>query len=360
MRIAILVYSLTGGGAERVAALWAKGFAERGHQVVVVVNDDKGPVTYGLSDNVLLKSVTSQLRLGILRVLDRVWKLRKLLIKEKPQVVIELMPSYERIVAMFGLKCIRISTEHNSFERPENTDDELNVIKKFYLNRLYDHVTVLTQADMKVIGNRLKHVTVMPNPLALKPARSVPPKEKVVLAVGRKDSWFYKGFDNLIRSWERVAAEAKGWKLQIVGGSNGEGQAYLERLCKECGVTDSVEFPDFQSDILPCYQQASIFVLSSRYEGFGLVLIEAMSQGCACIACDYKGRQSEILTNGKNGVTCEPDNVEVLANAIRQLIVDDERRVQLQANAIQRAADFSLGKIMDRWEEIIRTCRIKN
>ena len=118
-------------------------------------------------------------------------------------------------------------------------------------------------------------------------------------------------------------------------------------------MADSVDFPDYQSDIQPYYQRAAIFVLSSRYEGFGLVLIEAMSQGCACVACDYKGRQSEIVTNGVDGMTCEPDHVEALAQAIKKLIADDELRAQLQVNAIRRAEDFSIGHIMDRWEGLL-------
>ena len=269
-------------------------------------------------------------------------------------MAIDVQPTFDRIIARLGLGCYNISTEHNSFERPENAEHKLNWFRKYLQNQLYDHVTVLTQADKDVIGNSLKHVTVLPNPLALEPAQFVPTKGKIVLAVGRKDDWHCKGFDVLIKAWSLIVPDAKEWKLLIVGGSTCGGQAYLKRLCQEYGVVDCVDFHDYQSNIQQYYQQASIFVLSSRYEGFGLVLIEAMSQGCACVACDYKGRQSEIVTNGVDGVTCEPDNVEALANAIRLLIVNEERRVQLQSNAIKRAADFSLDNIMDRWEMILR------
>lgn len=353
MRIAILVYSLTGGGAERVAALWAKGFAERGHQVMVVVYNDLLPVSYALPRDVQLRRVVSHKSNGILRVLDRMWKLRRLLRQEKSELVIDVIPSLERILSRVGLGCYNISTEHDSFERPDNAEEKLEWFTKFYVNRLYDQVTVLTQADKDVIGRRLRHVTVMPNPLALELAPSVPPKEKIVLAVGRKDSWHYKGFDILIKAWSQISADAAGWRLQIVGGSDGSGQAILEGLCQECGVGDTVDFPEFQNDILPYYQRAGIFVLSSRYEGFGLVLIEAMSQGCACIACDYKGRQSEIISNGVDGVTCEPDNVDALAKALRLLINDEDKRRLLQENAIHRAADYKLDRIMERWERVI-------
>ena len=353
MRITILVHRLTGGGAERVAALWANGFSERGHDVHVITFDDKSPQTYLLCDGIKTTSVVPCANNRLLRVAERIVRLRRTLKQVRPDVVIEVIPGWQRTVAMLGLGCRKISTEHDSFERPANAVHKLNCFKKFWWNKLYDHVTVLTQADKNVIGNGIKHVTVMPNPLALTPAKSVPRKDNIVLAVGRKDDWHYKGFDILIKAWAQVAMDAKEWKLEIVGSSPKGKQSYLEQLCRELNVEDSVEFPCYQENIQPYYEKASIFVLSSRYEGFGLVLIEAMSQGCACVACDYKGRQSEIVTNGVDGVTCEPDNVNALATTIKCLIADDEMRTLLQANAIRRAADFKLDRIMERWDEVL-------
>jgi len=359
MKIALLVHKLTDGGAERVAVLWANGFQKRGNEVQIIIFDDEKPRTYGLSDSINTVSIVSYKKNRLQRVLDRIIKLRRTLKESHPDVAIEVMPGWQRLISMIGLDVIKISTEHQPFEHPENADRKVNKVSKFWLNRLYDYVTVLTQADKDVIGNRLKRVTILPNPLAIEPVQYVPLKEKIILGVGRKDAWLYKGFDNLIKAWAQVAHDVSGWKLQIVGSSTKGGQGYLETICQDYGVTDSVEFPDYQSDIQPYYQRASIFVLSSRYEGFGLVLIEAMSQGCACVACDYKGRQSEIVTNGVDGVTCEPDNVDALASAIKALIADDEFRTELQVNAIRRASDFSVEHIMDRWEQIFEKCGLK-
>ena len=354
MKIVVIVHTLTGGGAERVAAMWANGFRERGHEVEVVIFDADSPRTYALREDIPVAVVTSRRQWAVARVIERIVKLRRVLEGIAPDVVIEAMPGWKRLVAMIGMSCKKIATEHDAFERPENAKEQLNEFRMYQLNRLYDHVTVLTQADKDVIGKRLKHVTVLPNPLALKPATAVPEKERIVLAVGRKDAWHCKGFDVLIKAWSQVSACADGWKLQIVGGSDRGGQEILEHLCEEYGVTGSVDFPDYQCDVQPYYRRAAIFVLSSRYEGFGLVLIEAMSQGCACIACDYKGRQSEIVTNGVDGMTCEPDNVEALASAIGNLIADNDLRIHLQKNAIRRSADFSIEKIMERWDEIFK------
>ena len=132
-----------------------------------------------------------------------------------------------------------------------------------------------------------------------------------------------------------------------------------------------IEFLGFRKDIEELYKKSSIFVLSSRYEGFGLVLIEAMSQGCAPVACDYKGRQREILNPSsalpegegepnrkieitENGILCEPDNVEALASAIRKMIKDDNYRERIQHNATTRSKDFIKEKIMNKWNDIFR------
>ena len=358
MRIVIVVQHLTGGGAERVAALWAKGFAQKGHEVYVVITNDQKPVTYLLPDNVKLLSAASHKKNKVLRVVERMCKFRRLFKKIRPQVAIDVQPTFDRIIARFGLGCYNVSTEHDSFERPKNAEYKLEWFRKYWINQLYDHVTVLTQADKDVIGKRLRHVSVLPNPLALEPAATVPHKERIVLAVGRKYAWHYKGFDLLIKAWAKIRAEVSGWKLQIVGDSRRGGQDFLEQLCRELSVTDSVEFPDFQQNIQSYYERAAVYVLSSRYEGFGLVLIEAMSQGCACVVCDYKGRQCEIVTSGVDGITCEPDNINDLAKAIRTLIVDEELCSRLQVNAVRRAGDFSIENIMDRWEEILRKVTI--
>lgn len=132
-----------------------------------------------------------------------------------------------------------------------------------------------------------------------------------------------------------------------------------------------IEFLGFQKDIESLYKKSEIFVLSSRYEGFGLVLIEAMSQGCACVACDYKGRQREILNPSsalpegegepnrkieitENGILCEPENVEALALSLKKMIKDEKYRHIVQRNAIERSRYYDMEHTMDRWEEFLQ------
>lgn len=356
MKIAIIVHTLTNGGAERVAAMWAQGFDKKGYEVVVIIHDENCPITYTLPEKVRLEIVVSHKRGQILRTVDRIFKLRSMLKTERPDVVIDVMPDYWKLAAMVGLKMKKVSTEHNTFERPENAEQKYDKKRKIYLNRLYDHVTVLTQADKKVIGTQLKHVTVLPNPLAFEPVSIIPEKEKVILAMGRLDAGHSKGFDILIKAFGMASLD--GWSLQIAGSGKPESLAKYKKLAKDCGVEQQVQFVGFVNNPISLYQKASIFVLSSRYEGFGLVLIEAMSQGCACIACDYKGRQKEIITSDKQGITCETENVEGMAKSIQTLVRDDNLRRSMAANAIERSKEFCIDKIVERWEQVFKEMNI--
>lgn len=400
MKIVIVCSRLCFGGAERVAVLWANGFHRNGYEVVVVSNL-LDPVTYQLDDGIVLEKLVSVNQNKLKKWLSSFVNVRRVLKKYNPDVIIGVLATCSFIsrVASFGLHIPIVATEHDSFERPASAPFGFwNRFSKFYLNKLYKHITVLTHADKKVIGKRLKHVNVMPNPLSLSPVENIPQKQNVVLAMGRLDAWHYKGFDVLIKAWRHVNGKLKidngelssngePWKLQIAGTGSGESLNYLKQLCKENGVEDTVVFLGFRKDVENLYQDASIFVLSSRYEGFGLVLIEAMSQGCACVACDYKGRQREILcpeaptqvgdsgvqkSNGvqglnvalqrsncevevcENGILCEPDNVEALAEAMAKMITNNEYRESVRMNAIGRSKFYAIESTIDRWDLLIK------
>ena len=231
---------------------------------------------------------------------------------------------------------------------------------KFKDSLNYDCLTVLTDADRLILEQMMdkdfmKKVFVLPNPVSFKPLDVVPAKEKVVLAAGRLNAWHYKGFDLLLKAWAMVQKDFPEWKLKIAGSGDNH---FLLGICSELGICNRVEFLGFV-DLKKEYEKAGIFVLSSRYEAFGMVLTEAMSQGCACIACDYKGRQREIITDDNQGVLCPPDNEKAIAEALRKVISDDNYRHILQKNAIKRSRFYELPNIMKRWNEIFEKMGIK-
>lgn len=354
------------GGAERVASLWADGFIDNGHSVLFVTNINESQDFQTISQVVPLTNASGN---KVTRYINAIPRVRQYCKEFHPDIIIGVMYvcSFVAKISSMRLNIPVIATEHNSFERPKSAPMSIiNKLFKYKVNRIYDAVTVLTKADEAFIGNSLSNVHVMPNPLALTPLNVLATKKKYVLAAGRLDEWYTKGFDVLIKAWgtmlrnEEAKAqsgdseieELKEWKLKIAGRGNENSITYLKKLCKDYGVEDSVEFLGFVSDMKSLYEKASVFVLSSRYEGFGMVLIEAMSQGCACIACDYKGRQREIIQNESQGLCCEPDNVDVLVNTLQRMIFDDNYRESVRPNAIERSKFYSINNVVDRWESL--------
>lgn len=355
MKIFIVCNKLGGGGAERVAALLATGFSLKGHEVYIITNlFDKRD--YSVANQVALLQLFPDTSNKYKRWYGAVSLLRKYIRTYTPDVIIGIMGACALIgkLAALGKNVPIIMTEHNAFERPIYAPLTFTKkIFKFYINRLYDCVTVLTEADKKVIGDRLKKVYVMPNPLALRPYVDICEKKNKILAAGRLNDWFVKGFDLVIKAWGTIASDYPEWTLEIAGTGDNESIELLNKLIKDNEVTNCVKLVGFRNDVESMYQESSIFVLSSRYEGFGLVLIEAMSQGCACIACDYGGRQLEIIENEENGILCPPDEVDKLAESIQKLISNRQYRELLQKNAPKRAMQYELMAIMERWEDLL-------
>jgi len=368
----ILQARLCYGGAERVGVALANGFAKRGNSVTMVANLFE-PQTYQLDENIVLKNLVATNKNKLKKWLSSFLFVRKYLKEIRPDVIIGIMGTTALVarISSLGLGIPVIMTEHWAFEMPpEHPFSVKEYFFKFYANKIYRSVTVLTEADKKVIGKKLKNVVVMPNPLTLEPANGVPKKKKVILAAGRLTAWEVKGFDVLIKAWGTIAKKYPDWTLQIAGQGEKDDEQRLLDWAAGCEVGKQFKLLGFCNNVKDLYSESEIFVLSSRYEGFGLVLIEAMSQGCACVACDYKGRQAEILSPSgderrktkdeksgievtENGILCEPDNVDALAEGIEKMICDEEYRRNAQWNAIKRSKYYSLENTMDRLESML-------
>ncbi len=363
MNILISVHKLTCGGAERVAASWANGLSLLGHNVFVV--SDFQDATYQLNTAVrkiqcpiltnfnFIGKIILRLRYGR--------KLWKTICQNNIDVLIDVLYPYP-ITSIIALKfvlrkrVVHIATDHNAYSRPPGVKMSFKTrFEKFFLNRFYDKVTVLTKVDHSILNVRgIHNACVLYNPLFLTPIENIPKKEKIVLAVGRIDAWYVKGFDLLIKAWNYVNPVFPEWQLHIVGMGSTEN---INRLSKLSIVPDSIKIKPFTQDIGEEYKRAAMFVLSSRYEGWGLALVEAMSQGCAAIACDYNGRQAEIITDGYNGLLCPTDNIKELAGTINNLIRNKELRNAIQRNAPVSVKRFSEQEVAKELESIV--CSLK-
>ena len=361
MHVLIFVEKLSIGGAERVASLWADGFINKGYDVSIITCTQSA-VDYPLSEKVNVLNIYPFSKFKIVNKCAWVWKLRPLIKKISPTVIITLLYPWnvKVLLSSIGLGIPLINTEHGVLERPSHSKHSF--FRKFninYINRFFDLVTILTNADKSVVQGKLRNIYVLPNPLSFKPIDRLQEKKKIILASGRLDAWHYKGFDILLKSWAKIAHNFPEWRLLICGAGSKASLDYLKSIVSSYSIESQVEFSGFCNNIEKVYRESEIFVLSSRYEAFGMVLIEAMSQGCACIACDYKGRQREIITNNLQGVLCPTEDEHAVAEALQKVISDDKFRHVLQQNAIERSKFYELPNIMKCWDEIFEKIGLK-
>lgn len=359
MKILVCVHNFNNGGAERVASLWIKGFIQRGYSVTALTCGEERENDYDIPDSVNVVNINPSGNI-LSKNIRRIKMIRNVIKGYSPDVIIILQHPWIWWIpfAKIGMNIPIVNTEHNSFERPTTAPmPRKTYFEKFYLNRVFNVVTVLTEADKNIIGKKLSNVCVLPNPLAFEPIDHVKDRDEIVLAMGRLDVGHTKGFDVLIKAFGMTNND--GWLLKIAGGGKPENVKKYKEMAEDYGIANRVEFLGYVKDPASLFRRASIFVLSSRYEGFGLVVTEAMSQGCACIACDYKGRQSEIILDQSMGMVCPTENAEALAECINRMINDSIYRESIRKNAIERSKDFTVEKIIDRWDEIFRFLKIK-
>ena len=170
---------------------------------------------------------------------------------------------------------------------------------------------------------------------------------KTVLAAGRLTP--QKGFDMLIHAWARVASVHPDWRLRICGG--GDREENLRQLVVDEGLADVIELPG-RRDLEEEMANASIFVLSSRFEGFPLVLLEAMSKGMAVVSFDCPTGPGEVIDDHRNGILIPARDVERLAAGIIELIEDADLRRRVGPAAVEAARDYTIEAVGPRWERL--------
>jgi glycosyltransferase involved in cell wall biosynthesis len=220
--------------------------------------------------------------------------------------------------------------------------------------RALDAMVVLTDADRRAYEEMLGGATPVARIPNAAPELEGPVSDgsrPVVLAAGRLSP--QKGFDLLIAAFARVAREEPDWTLQICGAGR-DGPA-LRRLVDELAVSSHVSLRGNVRDIAGAMEQASIHVLSSRWEGLPMVVIEAMSKGLPVVAFDCPTGPAEIVEHGTTGLLVPPEDVDALAESILELIRDEPMRRRLGAAGAERARDFALSRIGPLWDELLES-----
>ncbi|MEU0598622.1 glycosyltransferase [Streptomyces sp. NPDC006393] len=239
-----------------------------------------------------------------------------------------------------------IGMTHESFETCRKTARFARV-KKYFKD--VDRLLALTQEDAdRWVGEGLNNLGFMPNPLPIVPDTPSQRTEKVVASIGRLSH--EKGVDLLLDAWAEAAQRQPGWTLRIYG--RGEAEAELRQRCADLGLEDSVDFAGQTDDVPGALRASSVFVQSSRGEGFPLVLLEAMACGVPCVAFDCAPGVREIVGHEEDGLLARPGNTFELARHLVRLMSDEQLRDSMGEQALRSARRFDPETITDRWEEL--------
>ena len=346
MKILFVISSLSSGGAERVMSILANQFI-KSHEVIIVTMA-KTDSFYSLHKNIkhiklnLLKNSKNILQ-SVMNNLYRIKAFVEIFKKENPDVIISFM-THTNILAIIASKIAKkkiIISERIAYDFYNSKI--LNFIRRL-IYPLSDFIVVQTYADKKNY-DYLRNVDIIYNPLNLKTNNIK--KENIILAVGRLDK--QKGFDNLIKAYSKLETD---WKLFIAG--DGQEKKNLENLIKKLNLRDNIFLIGNQQNIFEWYNRASIFILSSQKEGFPNVLIEAMSMGCSVVSFDCPYGPGEIIENKINGILVENQNIDKLALSIQELIDNKDLREKLSKEAIKVREKYSIEKIANKWEKIMK------
>jgi glycosyltransferase involved in cell wall biosynthesis len=271
-------------------------------------------------------------------------------------VVVTTRPSLNLFAARFApARVLAVAQEHRPLSH--YADDMRREAAAQYRN--LDVSAVLTRAELDVFRRLLDgaptRVELIPNAVPRLPGDPPGEREKVVLAAGRMSQ--AKGFDLLIDAFVPVAARRPDWRLQIRG--SGEEQPALERLVAERGLEPNVELLPPTPRLGEAMARAAVFALSSRLEGFGMVVIEAMSKGMAVVAFDCPIGPGEIIADGRDGLVVPPEDVAAFSDALLRVTGDEALRRRLGAAAVDAARGYDAEAIGRRWEALLESLGAK-
>jgi glycosyltransferase involved in cell wall biosynthesis len=210
-----------------------------------------------------------------------------------------------------------------------------------------DCVVTLTQEDKEFWKSYAKRIEVIPNILTITPQKVCDYGTKRVIAAGRYVH--QKGFDMLLEAWHLLDKHLSDWHLYIFGNEN---RKPYQHIVDKYDMNHHVHLMPATPEIVEEFSKSSIFVLSSRFEGFGLVLAEAMSCGLPCISFDCPYGPRDIITDQEDGILVENGNIEALAKAIERLMTNEDLRRSMGEKAINNVARFDRKTIMSQWEQL--------
>lgn len=374
MKLLYCIPSLyTPGGMERVLTEKVNYLSNLpDYEITIVTTDHIGkPLYFSLNDNVKLIHLELDFdghyysgilnRIHLHRKKSSIYKkkLEQIINDSKIDICISLCGKEIDFLYKLPVRCKKVAELHfgMNYRKQFLTSNHngflwslLGDIRTYQLKKVVkslDKLVVLTKNDLDKWKITHRNVTQISNVNPLNNPEKSKLIAKKVVSLGRLDA--QKGYDMLIDVWRLIAANYPDWTLEIYG--QGEWYQMLQDKIINYNLQDKVILKGVVSNVEKVYGNGSIYVMSSRYEGFGMVLIEAMSCGLPAVSFDCEHGPREIITDGSDGFLVEPNNIDQLAEKICFLIENEYLRMEMGSNAIESVKRFSKEPIMLKWIE---------
>lgn len=344
-KICIVIDDLTkSGGTERVASFLADGLFSQYKVSIISLNRSCSGPFYSLPNDISITYLKHSK--------FRFFELFNSINRSNFDIVISIsMGRLSFFLALIKILSISryklVMSEHVGFE----SGNMLIKYLKIFSYKIADQLVLLTSHDAKILSRKLPNkLVVIPNASTFYPLSPtyLPEKEKYFLAVGRLT--YQKNFFRLIDIWSKLSSY-KGWTLKIVG--DGEDRDSLKAKIESLGLENSIEILPASRNIGKLYEKASALLMTSRYEGLPLVLIECKSFGVPAIAFDCETGPKEIINHGQDGYLVEYSDDQCFQHYIEYLIDNPKSLKSMQLCSIFNSASFSKDRILAKWIKLI-------
>jgi glycosyltransferase involved in cell wall biosynthesis len=366
-RLALIIHALCEGGAQRVLSDMANHWARSGIHVTLVTLAPRE--TDILATDACVERVGLDLMRdsrGVLAALKnnlrRVVELRRALRQARPDYVISFIDQINvlTLVAALGLR-LRVIVSDRVDPRRHPLGRAWSMLRRRFYRRCFATVVqteAVREAIRPIVGRR--PVYVIPNAVGADAVRGAPPRpigtegdrgrSRRLIAMGRLAP--QKGFDILIDAFHSVAGRHPDWTLAIFG--SGPSRNDLRQQIERLDLRERVRLHDWTDDPHLELSRADLFVLSSRYEGFPNVLLDAMACGLPVVSFDCPSGPADIVRHNVDGLLVEPENADALKVALDELMSNGPLRASFAARAVDVADRFSRDRFFARWDAVFR------
>lgn len=338
------------GGTERVLSLIANELVKDYNIYILSYGLEKKSYFY-LRDNIKILNLFKN-KCKILNKINAVFFLRKIIKKKDIDIIIDvdIILSINSILATRGLKTRVYSWEH--FNYFNNMGIKRRTWARILAAKYSDYIITLTNEDKKNftknlrINNKIEYIY---NPTPFENVKRNKGISKIAISVGRLTK--VKGFDRLLNIWSEIEKKDDEWKLYVIG--NGEEGINLYNQIKKLNLK-RVKIIEHTANIKKYYEKASLYLMTSRFEGLPMTLIEAQSFGIPIISYDIHTGPRDIVKHSYNGFLIKDNDQDEFSNKILELINNRNKLNEFSEYSYKNSKRFGIKKIKDKWLDILK------